>query len=79
MHLAFAAKRYEVWLLGAPARETSRPFLGPSQVEHLMAEIDDRTVHDARDDRRHLACFNRDHDFVQAGHALSRRAALDAA
>ena len=48
MHQALPAIGHEVRLRLAPAAERRRPLLGPAHVEHVLAHLDHRAVHDAR-------------------------------
>jgi hypothetical protein len=49
----------------------------PAQVEDLLARLDHGAVDDPRDDRRHLAGLDGNHDLVQQRHAKGRLAEQD--
>ncbi len=67
MHQTLPAVRHEVRLRLAPAAQRRRPLLGPAHVEHVLAHLDHRAVHDPGDDRRHLTGRHRHHHLVELG------------
>ena len=65
MHQALPAIGHELRLRLAPAAQGRRPLLGPPHVEHVLAHLDHRAVHDPGNDRRHLTRRHRHHHLVQ--------------
>ena len=74
-----ASVQDEIGLGIAPAAQRGRPLAHPSQIEQLMACLDDRAVRVADRDRRQLPCRDGHHRLVQQPHTLGDRTAVDQA
>ena len=65
MHEALAAVEHEVGLRFTPVAQCRRPLVHPSQIEQLLARLDDGAIHVADRDRRHLTSSDRHHGLVE--------------
>ena len=77
VHQALPAVGHQLRLGRAPSGQCRRPCLRASHVEDLLACLDHGAVGDSPHDRRDLAGRDRDHHFVQSGHALDGLAKAD--
>ena len=79
MNEALAAVENQVGLGLAPVAQCRRPLMHPSQIEQLLARLDDSAVHVADRDRRYLPSGDRDHGLVEQAHPLGDLAHVDQA
>ena len=67
---ALSAVAHQAGLTCAPFFERHRPLVRTSQIERLLARLEDDAIDVAREDRRHIACDHRDHRFVEQRDSL---------
>jgi hypothetical protein len=68
VHQALATEGDQIRLGRTPVRQRRRPLPGAAQIEDLLARLDHGAVDDPRNDWRHFAGLDGDHDLIQQRH-----------